>query len=90
MTTVDEIKAKYTCDSSGVSSQVEARWNSLLRKAKASLKPSVLNPKFKRIDPTIKQELQKLYDQTKTDLEELKRLVVKMGDSELGGYRLVF
>ena len=84
MATVDEIRAKYTCDSSGMTANVEAKWNSLLRKAKASLKPSSFFPKEMVIDPTIKQELQKLYDQTKTDAEELKRLVIKMGDTAIG------
>ena len=87
--TVDEIRKKYTCDAGGVASQIEAKWNSLMRKAKASLKPNPYIPKKKDIDPAIKQELQKLYDQTKADAEELKHLAIKMGDAGVGGYRVV-
>lgn len=87
--TVDEIRKKYTCDAGGVASQIEAKWNTLISKAKKSLKPDPYIPKKKIIDPAIHQELQKLYDQTKSDAEELKKLSNKMSFTDIAGYMVV-
>ena len=89
MATVDEIRAKYTCDDSGYVSQIESKWNNLISKAKKSLKPDPYMPRKKIIDTAIRQELQNLFERTKSEAEELKKLSNKMSFTDIAGYMVV-
>ena len=83
MATVDEIRAKYTCDDVGDAQQLEAKWNALCKKAKSTLVSMPLNPKIKSLEPSVRQELQKFYDQTKASVEAINKLVRKMENTTI-------
>lgn len=81
--TLEEIRKKYTCDSAGDAQQLEAKWNALCKKAKSTLVPFPMNPKIKRLDPSVRQELQKFYEQTKASVEAVNKLVRKMENTTI-------
>lgn len=78
MATIEEIKAKYCADDSGYAASIQSKWNSLVKKAKASLKPSEFSPKIQKIDESVKAECQRLYDQVKAEADALQKLARKM------------
>lgn len=91
MATVDEIRAKYTCDDVGNVQQLEAKWNALCKKAKSTLVPWPQNPKIKHLEPSVRQELQKFYEQTKASVDAINKLVRKMENTTIDygrGYSL--
>ena len=83
MATLDEIRAKYTCDSAGDAQQLEAKWNALCKKAKSTLVPSQLSPQIKKLDPSVRQEMQKFYEQTKASVDAINKLVRKMENTTI-------
>ena len=81
--TIDEIKQKYSCDAVVEASQLEAKWNALCKKAKSTLVPMASNPKIKSLDPSVRQELQKFYEQTKSSVEATNKLIRKMENTTI-------
>ena len=81
--TVDEIKQKYACDAVGDAQQLEAKSNALCKKAKSTLVSWPQNPKMKHLDPSVRQEMQKFYEQTKASVDAINKLVRKMENTTI-------
>lgn len=81
--TVDEIKQKYACDAVGDAQQLESKWNALCKKAKSTLVSWPQNPKIKHLEPSVRQELQKFYEQTKASVDAINKLVRKMENTTI-------
>ena len=83
MSTIEEIKAKYCADDASYAASVESKWNALCKKAKSTLVSMPQNPKIKHLEPSVRQELQKFYDQTKASVEAINKLVRKMENTTI-------
>ncbi|MBR6448349.1 MAG: hypothetical protein IKS96_07300 [Fibrobacter sp.] len=78
MATVDEIRSKYCADDASYAASALSKWNSLVKRAKTSLKPSEFSPKIQKIDDSVRNECQRLYEQVKSEADALQKLARKM------------